>query len=597
MAYLKTLHENWTLTGGVFDPIHLDRLKDVRAALIDEGLIKKNPRGLDALHDQWMYLTGWTYETTFDWTGEDERCQLEADELTPVCEVLVNGESVEADFRPSKGALDITHALVEGENTLALAFYTPNTGAAPVKIGLYGGVQLRVGNAMTLEGFALTAGDGALYAVTSLQCYASGKYLFKYVVALGDEAVDNCAFTEALRPGKCEISHSLGINHPVSYDPAAPDDTLYTVRLSVEKMGVGCLIAFGKTVFRASGDKPRKVCALPLWVTRHELEAKADLLKQLGVDSLLILDDSQARLAMEMGFGPVARPEFSESVISEPAMLEGEAMADLAGGEKFWPMDTPLWRLMGGIYHEFGDFEALFGPNALGDAARAARFSRFLQAERIRRKAFGARLNDKGVFIIWPFEETPLLASVALIEYGGAARPAFDALEEALRDIAIMALVPEDMRYRPGERVKIGAWLFSCGAKRETATIDITCHALNGEVLGAIALPAVLGNDSLAGELQVTLPKEDTVVVVRATARLNEEIIARSDWAVAVTGGEATLGPFMKLQGAHLSEKNGRLVNEGKQAALGVSSLGYRALLPGEDMPVGDTYECVNGIM
>ena len=57
------------------------------------------------------------------------------------------------------------------------------------------------------------------------------------------------------------------------------------------------------------------------------------------------------------------------------------------------------------------------------------------------------------------------------------------------------------------------------------------------------------------------------------------------------------MAPLMNLEGALLREKGGQLMNQGGQAALGVSSAGYRALLPGESAPCADTYECLNGLM
>ncbi|MEA4896810.1 MAG: hypothetical protein VB065_12875 [Eubacteriales bacterium] len=592
MAYLKTLSENWTLKGGVFDPFPIEGALEVRRALIRQGLLQPRPVGLDALAEAWIYRCRWVYETAFDWSDEDERCQLECEYMAGAGKAVLNGRAY--PFEAGKLLIDCSEAAIPGENRLSISFEPASPGQR--RIGPLGAVKLRAGVGMTLEGFELTAKDEAIISVVRLHAHAAGRYQFRYVVALADEAVGNFEFAQSLRPGAAEVSHALSVPGPTAYDPQKADDTLYTVRLSIERMGVGCQLAFGQAAFDPPG--PTRIVRVPADITREEIEARLPLLRQLGVDGLAASDGRALPYAPSLGFCAYAGDGEAREVDAS-APLEGEDMHLLSGGEKYWPPGGPVWRLTDSRWPDEWDFEALFGTNALGDMARAARLARFLQAEKVRRQAYAARIADKPALIDWPFEMEPKFAGNALVEFSGEARPAYDALQEAWAPIAVCIALPDDMQcVRPGVQLNIGAMLLgSRGLRKETLKVEIACRDGRGALLGAITLPAMLGASPRAGSLAVTMPEEEGVAVVRVVASREGEVVAQSDWTLSVCAALAPLAPLMTLKAAQLTQKHGRLVNEGDEVALGVCSLGYRALLPGEEMRAGDTYECLNGLL
>lgn len=589
MAHVKVLSEGWFLSGCVFR-FPIDGVRPVREALVDHGLIEARPEGLGELAGQWMYLYPWTYETTFDWSGEDERCQLELTHAYGACRVTVGDQVVAEDHAPESGALDISHALTLGENRLSLTFVP--SGVA--EVGLGGRVQLRMGSSMALTAFTVAGEAAQLCACAELTTHTAGRYAFSYVVALGDDAVSSAQFTEALRPGDARVCHQLPLDGVQLFDPARPDDTIYTVRLSIERLGAPCHLAFGKAYFLAPDAAPTRMCRVPDWVDEDLLATRLPILRQLGVDGLIMPE--REVLAASMGFLPVTSAD-QAITLRAFATMEAGNMSELAGEEAYWPADVRTWRLTGSRWPESLDLAALFGANAMGDAPRAARFARFLQAEAIRRAACTARLRGTGAAIDWPFERRACYASWALVEFGGEARPAYDALMEAWKPVAVWAELPDDMRAAPDEQIKIGAYLFSDGDLRGAGTVDIACHRMDGSVIGAITLPVSIGRAARAGELAVTMPKEEGVVIVRVRALIDGTPVAQADETLCVTGGEHPLDPLMKLPLAHLVESGGQLTNKGLSAALAVSSLGYRALLPGEQMPAADTYECLNGLV
>lgn len=620
MAYVKTLSEHWTLRdqspwgpGSVLPPIPLEGPVDVRAALEEQGLAASRPQGLNALKDEWIYTRSWVYECVFEWDAQQERGQLECQYVAGLSQVRINGRlALRRDrSKASSGAgmplqVDLSPWLEEGENRLEIGVSNSGAAARMWGLGIYRPLRLRAGNYLTLNRWELPPFSGEeMVSTLSLQAHTGGKYLFSYALEQGEELRVQQAFEEQLRPGRHELTHRLKAAGAAPYDPHEAEDTACFVRLSVEKRGLGCLAAVGHTARLEEGAAGQRICQLNAPAGMERSQNQRALARQLGADAVVDGMGKDAGFQPLEGFLPLPQPcPQWPGEAGQPgfyALAQLEDMQALAGDQPFWPpQEQGVWALTGSRYPAGEALCALFGPNAMGDAGRAARLSRFWQAETVRRAAMEARIRQQP-FHAGPLGEMwPRLASPALVEYSGAARPAYDALQEAWRPVAVYAALPENLSARPGETVKAPLWVLSRGQRRQVARLEAQCLSLEGRVVAAMSLTVMLGEDACAGELAIPLPEGEGAYILRLEllgGESGQDRLARGDYTLCAAAGEAPLAPLMNLEGALLREKGGQLMNQGGQAALGVSSAGYRALLPGESAPCADTYECLNGLM
>ena len=589
MAFKKNLTGNWTLTDGLLDPFAVDHIMDVGRALAEQGIVKARPVGLELLEEEWLYRRIWRYQCPIEFTGEDERCVMTCDHIAGKCRVELNGQFIAA-FETGAVFADLTEALIAGKNVLSVSVEA--TSVESGLVGICAPVMLWAGNCLLLNAFGanacVDAGDHGIETTANVYVYTGGQYTFRYKIALDAELVCTAEHIETLRPGAHEIRHHINILNAVPFDRANAEMTSYTIKLELTRLTVGCAVAYDQVVFQAR--EPGRVCRVPDDLPDEALEAGLSLLQQLGIDGLY---RSNRPFDPTLGFWPAKQlPDFCLRYIG---MLEGEDLEALAGGETYWPPGSMVWRLTDSAFDDM-DLEGLFGVNAMGDVLRASRFVRFLQAERIRNDAMNARLAGQKIWIDWPIERKALYASDALIEFGLGVRPAYDALQEAFKPVALHVQLPQNVR--PGESVTINVHLLADDVARDTVTVDIGIHQMNGAVLGAIAVPAILNGHCMAGALTATMPDGETVVIVRIKAtNASSEVIALSDRVLTVTNEKAIFSPLMKIAPVHLRQAGGMLSNMSQHAALAVGSRGYRALLPGEAMPCGDTYECLNGLL
>ncbi|MEF9974720.1 MAG: hypothetical protein RSJ41_03720 [Clostridia bacterium] len=586
MAYVK-IQSGWTLSDGILPKMALGEMATVRDVLIANGYLKKRPAGLEGLFEAWYRARTWRYEAEFTWTGEDEWCALWAPKGSGSAQVWLNGELAGA-LGAENCALDMTFWVREGENQLALVC----APGAP-EPGINGPIQVRASVGMTLANFELSTKGDAICARVDLCVHAQGRYQVNYKLMRGDAQAGAFSFTEELKPGARAFEHALPVAKKVFYDRTRSDESTYLVKASIERMGIGCLQLYGQVAFVEKGAGGVRAARYPGGCGRDARETRLQLLWQLGVNALV---GAPEPFDFSMGFLPIEAPDVAP--LDQVALIQAEDMAVLAGSEKYWPAGGAIWRLTESVLPDEAALERQFGPNAAGDAARCARFTRFLQAERVRAAAIEARKCGAVAWLDRPFEARDQFASTALVEFTGAARPAYDALQEAWKTTAISAILPAEMRVEPGAQVKIPVWLFSAGEKKQTVAVEISCLGESGAQLAAVSLPTTLGEDVRAGELSFVAPPEDAVLIVRCeVVSASDGVLARCDQTLCVTSSDAFLSPLMNLKSALLREKNGRLTNEGNSAALCVSSAGYRALLPGESMPCLDTYECLNWLV
>lgn len=585
----KRLSEGWTLSCGIWPPFLMPAPKDVESALREQGILKLEPAGLDALYDQWVYGQGWVYALEFDCPGEDERAFLRFEALSGRGAVRLNGRPL-ARFESGELSVDITGA-VEGEgNRLEVSFDPTLPDGAPR--GVLGPVWLRTTNFLTLRRVRASEADGVLRVRSEMTAHAAGRYLFRYTASLDDQAVLESGVYERLRASDQAVEHALKIPSPARWD----GERYYTVRLEVERSGVGCDMVRVNAAMGAG--KPSRVALIPAHRLRDRdlLRALRDLGAEAAAspsahrenallpfdllpDGLLLADEAQ-------------RPEDGDLL----ALPEVRALEKLAGGERFWPPGCPVWWAAGSPCPDEKAAEALYGANALGDAARYARISRFVQAEAVRARALASR-RDGAALAVEAAEAAPAYASGALIEHSGRKRPAYAALRQAWEKTCAAFLTPEPLE----ARAPLEVWLFSDEPVGRPLSVTASVYALDGQLIASTSFAALSGATARLGALSAHLPEEG-IVVARAELQDDGGAVRRVDQVICLgKPGAPARSALLNPPRAVLRAEGGALQNAGPAAALGVlAGAFYGALLPGEKIALTEGFaardiESLNG--
>ncbi len=232
MAMMR-LSEGWTLTSGVWPPFLLPEPTDIASALREQGILESGQTGLSALYEQWIYAQRWVYALEFDAPGEDERFAIRFEALAGAGEIHVNGRLI-SRFAAGETTVDVTGAVEPERNRLEVAFDPALWRGAPH--GILGPVWLRTTSFLSLGRVRALERDGAIRVRSNLTAHSAGRYLFRYTVSLDDEAVLETGVYERLRAADAAVEHALELPSPVSWD----GEKYYTVRLSIERSGVGC---------------------------------------------------------------------------------------------------------------------------------------------------------------------------------------------------------------------------------------------------------------------------------------------------------------------------------------------------------------------
>ncbi len=584
----KRLEGGWTLSCGVWPPFLIPALTDVRAALREQGILRREPVGLDALLERWVEVCSWTYALEFDCPGEEERASLRFEALYGSGEVRLNG-CVISSFKSGELAVDITRDVQPEKNCLEVLFAPELNGRGP--IGILGPVWLRETSYVELKRVSASASDGVIHVASDLIAHTAGRFLFKYQVSLDDEMALTSEVYERLRAAGAHVEHALKLNVPAAWD----GKKYYTVRLMVERSGVACDSVLLNVALGA--PEPRRVAVVSPGRLRSRDLVRA--LRALGVeavsspsptgretalvpfdlipDGLLITDGMECRAECDL-----------------LAMPDRRALEKLAGGERYWPPGTPVWRATGSSVPEKEAAEALYGANALGDAGRYARLSRFQQAEAIRALALNARRENRAL-TVRAAEDSYAFASDALIEYSGRRRPAYEALRQAW-DLCAAFELPE----APAVSLPLRVWLFGGGAERRPVTVTASLYQLDGSLIASTSFTAMPGETAPLGELKATLPDEG--IMIGRTELSDGGKTTRIDQTTCLSRpGSPKRGALLNPPRAELRFAGGELACQGQTAALGVLAGGfYGALLPGEKiaLPGGiapDDIESLNG--
>jgi len=268
-------------------------------------------------------------------------------------------------------------------------------------------------------------------------------------------------------------------------------------------------------------------------------------------------------------------------------------IADLAGGEAYWPPSCPLWAHRAPSPLDIAALSAWFDAEETLAEGEAIRFARLLQAETIRYTVERARMRSpkaSGIFIRDPFERLPSLCSPALFDEAGP-RPGFWALQSALRPVHACA--------------KLRAFSLPCGANFE-ATLGLLCDSI---VMGLLTVRAQLHMEDgciLAeasydvgpetaeiGAISAELPDFPCVLILRLTVERFGETIDISDYILCVTD-RAPLSPLRAIGKTTVFFLDGSVSNDGGHVALGLSGPlyesgvypGWGVLFPGETRAV-----------
>lgn len=584
----KRLDSGWTLTCGVWPPFPMPALTDIESALREQGILKRECVGLDALYDRWIESQSWTYQLEFDCPDEDERVALRFEHLSGKGLVQLNGCAAGA-FESGPLALDITRWVQPEGNRLDVTFCP-----IPRTKGILGPVWLRTTNYVELRSVRAAASQGVLEVFSDLTAHTAGRFLFRYQVSLDGEMVATAEIYERLRASDAHLRHEVKLPFPVKWD----GEQYYTIRLLVERSGVAC----DSAILNAAMDAPRPQRIAQISGDRRWDRNLVRALRALGAEA--VCGPFLKRANEPVSFDFLLSDGLLLAEDAEPVSQSGDLVAlpeprtlqKLAGGEKYWPPGAPVWRATESSCPSQRDAESLYGPNALGDAARYARLSRFQQAEAVRALALNARREGKA-FAVRAAEDAPKLASDAVIEYSGKARPAYAALKQAWEDCAAFEF-PE-----PFEAcLPLKVWLYPSGAMRRPATVAASLYRLDGSLIASISFAAMSGEPTLLGELRAALPEEG--IVIARTEFSDGGKTSRIDQTLCLAKPQAPKrGALLNPPRAELRLANGELTCTGHAAALGVFAGGfYGALLPGERiaMPGGiasEDIESLNGLI
>ena len=581
--------EGWTLTCGVWPPFPMPALTDIKSALREQGMLRREPVGLDPVYERWVEAQYWTYALEFDCPDEDERASLRFEMLSYKGWIRLNGGHALTEFDSGELTVDITKDVLPEKNRLEVTFYPE--GAHPR--GILGPVWLRTTNYVELKRVRAAASEGVIKVASDLVAHTAGRFLFKYQVSLDGEMVLTSEVFERLRAAEAHVEHALKLPSPVKWD----GEQYYTVRLSVERSGVAC----DSVLLNAAMDAPapRRVVGVPTEKLRDRDLIRA--LRNMGAEAVCETVRGNVQLPFDLLPDGLLLTDVSGWLNEYEcddllALPESRALEKLAGGEKYWPPGTPVWRATGSPCPSQRDAEVFYGANALGDAVRYARLSRFAQAEAVRALALNARRTG-GAFAVWAAEDRPTLASISLIEHSGKARPAYGALKKAWGSCAAFEF-PEPFEIS----LPLKVWLYPNGMMHRPATVTASLYRLDGSLIASTSFTAMSGEPTYVGELRATLPEEG--VIVARTELTDGDKTIRTDQVVCLTKpGAPKRGALLNPPRAELRFVNGELSCVSTTAALGVFAGGfYGALLPGEKiaLPGGiapEDIESLNGLI
>ena len=570
MAFKRRLDVSWTLSDGILDAFPIGAQTDALSAVVEAGHAPDPLIGTNLTACEWVYSRRWTYRCAFETPTEgDERVYLIFDNLCGRGAALVNGHMA-GRFKGGEFMLPVSGLIHdEGMNTLELRFepiYRSLPGDNPMPaLGVTGGVWMKAVSGLTLEkSMAAVSGHEAAFTHT-IDVHTPGTYSFVYTASLDGELVLRKEFPERLAAARTERTHALTIDSPVPFDPQQYDETAYDVRLSVERVGLGCETARFELLFGCENAQKRSV------IVRGALNADAARdIRALGARSVCAL--WQEIEAGPSRFGLTRAREGVPFRVNAP--LSPENWAREADGRDL--RDNMLMRLRGGAALP-EDVEARYGAVAWKDEKRLMRALRWEQASAVMRYALEKRREDRDAQFEWD-TAWEALCSGALRERG-AHRPAWLALRAAWRDTAVCAELPEGGVSECGIQIRLPIWLMCDREDGGVLTVTARVVSASGEEIASGAYTAAAGRVRRAGTLAVDLPPQAGAYIVRCEAQdAQGRAICRCDETLCVYDEAEPMAALLTLPRATLERAGNAVHNAGAAAAFAEGC----ALLPGE---------------
>ena len=558
MAFYKKLTEGWRLSDGILTESVLAEPCGVYEALREAGHISDAAQGMNALSCEWIAGREWTYSLNFETPEEDdERILLELPCVSGAGEAYLNGEKI-AEFEEGAVRLDLTGAIhAEGENELHIRFapklhVRPAMGVIP-KIGLMCAPILRAVNFATVENVSLSSRtegeDGVITARFTLTAHVSGKYLFRYAVSLDGETVGMFEYTERLPAAKRTIRHEIRIPQAVKMDISRLEETIYGIKFTLERGGVGCDVRHMETAFREENAGMRALSVLE-WPVSEDM---IDKLISLGADGIVLAGmpkNAFERNDFLSGLTVVGGSAYTANA----GMVREEALKGYALGEEYFPCSNALWRLRGG----------LSAAGAQGSADAYAKVMRFAQAADVAARARQCR-KDHVRMIAQADEDFAYFASHALIEADGSMRPAAYALKDAWKESIAFCELNEGGRCACGESVQLNVWAAVESLRGHVLTVKARVLTVDGTEMESSTFPVMGGDMRLAGVVNFRAPEEEGIVIVRT------ELIEADGSVIDRYDGVLTVGDTDRI--ALLSEVGEAMVTEKGASARNASSV------------------------
>ncbi len=569
MAMTRRLGDGWTLTDGIMDPFLLSRPMEVTQALQIQGVLQGAVGGSELRMQEWTRLRTFTYACKFDAPEEDdELASLHFPLLAGNGWIKLNGH-ICWRFEGTGVHFPIPGNMKERDNLLEVSF-EPDPDGLPR--GIIGDVFLRTGNYLYLNSARFSGHGQTIQCQLRVSAFTSGKYVFKYTIALDDNLPVNIEFVERLRAlsERTEIHHELHVPGATLWDPSNPDDTSYTLKLSIERMGVGCEQVVAHVAMLPDGYAPTRFVSLHpallqpgdvrerVLTNLRELGAEAVVIaeaptepaqwkRQLICDGHEFIPDPQLFLENLLPYGLLALDETdAEALPVSYALAPLDTLQRLGADWAIWPMDRPLYRWFGIPPMDKDAYEARFGVNATGDAGRCSRMSRMLQAERLYRAACEARLSGTKMRLAHPIECAPAPASDALIEADMTQRPACQAIEAAWAQQCAYARLPESMAAPHGCALDIPVFLMSDAPTRPLCvTASVFGQDEKSKLASQTFESAACGE---VGRIQFTMPNETQAMTVRCEIQSGGALLWRRDSVLCAHAlGEPPMAAMMKL--------------------------------------------------
>ena len=574
MAFYKKLTEGWRLTDGILPETLMEKPMCVYEALREAGRAPDAEMGMNAMECEWISLREWTYSLKLDAPGEDdERVFLELSKCAGMGKAYLNGEML-GNLYSGAVRLDMTGAMREGENLLELKF-APRFHVRPERkrplpeIGLVCAPVLRTVNFALIERMRISSRmdgrDGIIAVEMDVNAFAGGKYLFVYGVMMDGEPIGRFEFAEKLKAAMQKVKHEIRIENAMYLEPEKLEETVYSIKLTMERGGIGCDGRHMETAFRrGEAAKCMEVCQ---WPVSGEL---IDRMLDMGADGIRMKGQPEEAFEANDFLAGLTVVQAGERV-AETGMLAAEEMKRYAAGEKCWPIDCAVWKLRGG--------ELMEGSEAFGaDAEKYAKAARFVQAQRVMLKALANRREGKRSIVSLD-EEFAYFAGDALIERSGKERPAMALLKRAWNEEMAFCELPEGGRASCDRLIQMNIWALAERKRGSILTAKVMSFTLRGEKLAEQSFPVVGGEARLAGALEMRTPPEEGLLIVRTELSEGKgEAISRVDCVLAA-GDAPVIRLLLEAEETRLGSRFSKLRNDGSAAAISAG----QCLLPGED--------------